>query len=124
MQKHPAGRGAFALRKTRVNLYKMHKGVLGENVQKQKIKAQNEQSIHVPGRPIKEGVREFFCLKTEKWLDNRGFRVYTALVSHNGLVRQKGSLHSTGRKAREEKFVKNAELPSRIRVDLCVSAQI
>lgn len=35
------------MRKTRVNLYKMHKGVLGENVQKQKIKAQNEQSIHV-----------------------------------------------------------------------------
>ena len=38
--KHSAGRGAFAFGgKTRVNLYKMHKGVLGENVQKQKIKA-------------------------------------------------------------------------------------
>lgn len=34
------------MRKTRVNLYKMHKGVLGENVQKQKIKAKNEQSTH------------------------------------------------------------------------------
>ncbi len=55
MQKHPAGRGAFALRKTRVNLYKMHKGVLGENVQKQKIKVQNEQSIHVSACAEKEG---------------------------------------------------------------------
>ena len=55
MQKHPAGRGAFALRKTRVNLYKMHKGALGENVQKQKIKAQNEQSIHASVCAEKEG---------------------------------------------------------------------
>ena len=55
MQKHPAGRGAFALRKTRANLYKMHKGVFGENVQKQKIKAQNEQSIHDSVCAKKEG---------------------------------------------------------------------
>ena len=102
----------------------MHKGVFVWNVKNKKINPKIAQSIHVPGCPIKEGIREIFCLKTEKWLDNRGFRVYTALVSHNGLVRQKGSLYSTGRKAREEKFVKNAELPSRIRVDLCVSAQI
>ena len=55
MQKHPVCRGAFALRKTRVNLYKMHKGVLGENVQKQKIKAQNEQSIHASVCTKKDG---------------------------------------------------------------------
>ena len=63
-------------------------------------------------------------LKCEKWLDNKALWVYTALVSHNGLVRQKGSLHSTGRKAREEKFVKNAETFLPTRVELCVSAQI
>ncbi len=62
--------------------------------------------------------------KCEKWLDSKAFEVYTTLVSHNGLVRQKGSPHSTGRRHGTEKFVKNAELPSRIRVDLCVSAQI
>ena len=43
------------MRKTRVNLYKMHKGVLGENVQKQKIKAQNEQNIHASVCAKKEG---------------------------------------------------------------------
>ena len=102
----------------------MHKGVFVWNVKNKKINPKIAQSIHVPGRPIKEGVREFFCLKTEKWLDNRGFRVYTALVSHNGLVRQKGSFGSVGPRGRHEKFVKNAELPLRIRVDLCASAQI
>ena len=55
MQKHPAGRGAFALRKTRVTLYTLHKGVLGENVQKQKIKAQNEQNVHASVCANKEG---------------------------------------------------------------------
>ena len=39
MQKHPAGRGAFALRKTRVNLYKMHNPVFGRNMKNEKIKA-------------------------------------------------------------------------------------
>ena len=102
----------------------MHKGVFVWNVKNKKINPKIRQSIHVPGCPIKEGIREFFCLKTEKWLDNRGFRVYTALVSHNGLVRQKGSFGSVGPRDRHEKFVKNAELPLRIRVDLCASAQI
>ena len=78
----------------------------------------------VPRVRRKKALDKKISLKCEKWLDNKALWVYTALVSHNGLVRQKGSLHSTGRKAREEKFVKNAELPSRIRVDLCVSAQI
>ena len=102
----------------------MHKGVFVWNVKNKKINPKITQSIHVPGCPIKEGIREIFCLKTEKWLDNRGFRVYTALVSHNGLVRQKGSFGSVSPRGRHEKFVKNAELPLRIRVDLCASAQI
>ena len=102
----------------------MHKGVFVWNVKNKKINPKITQSIHVPGCPIKEGIREFFCLKTEKWLDNRAFPVYTALVSHNGLVRQKGSFGSVGPRGRHEKFVKNAELPLRIRVNLCASAQI
>ena len=56
----------------------------------------------------------------EKWLDNWTFRVYTALVSHNGLVRQKGSCTGSGWTVLTEKFVKSDELPWRIRVDLCV----
>ena len=51
----------------------MHKGVFVWNVKNKKINPKIVQSIHAPGRLIKEGVREFFCLKTEKWLDNRGF---------------------------------------------------
>ena len=102
----------------------MHKGVFVWNVKNKKINPKITQSIHVPGCPIKEGIREIFCLKTEKWLDNRGFRVYTALVSHNGLVRQKGSCTGSGWTVLTEKFVKSDELPWRIRVDLCVCAQI
>ena len=63
-------------------------------------------------------------LKCEKWLDNKALWVYTALVSHNGLVRQKGSCTGSGWTVLTEKFVKSDELPWRIRVDLCVSAQI
>ena len=88
----------------------MHKGVFVWNVKNKKINPKIAQSVHAPGRPIKEGAREFFCLKTEKWLDNRGFKVYTALVSHNGLVRQKGSLCSASRTGLTEKFVQNAGL--------------
>ena len=43
----------------------MHKGVFVWNV-KQKINPKITQSIHVPGRPIKEGVREFFASKRKK----------------------------------------------------------
>ena len=43
------------MRKTRVNLYNLHKGVLGENVQKQKIKVQNERSLHASVCTEKEG---------------------------------------------------------------------
>ena len=77
-----------------------------------------------PGVPQKRGLDKKIGPKWEKWLDNRAFPVYTALVSHNGLVRQKGSFGSVGPRGRHEKFVKNAELPLRIRVDLCASAQI
>ena len=102
----------------------MHKGVFVWNVKNKKINPKITQNIHVPGCPIKEGVREFFCLKTEKWLDNRGFRVYTALVSHNGLVRQKGEYAGGDWTGQTEKFVKNAERFPSTRVELCVSAQI
>ena len=102
----------------------MHKGVFVWNVKNKKINPKITQNIHVPGRPIKEGIREFFCLKTEKWLDNRGFRVYTALVSHNGLVRQKEEYAGDGWTGQTEKFVKNAERFPSTRVELCVSAQI
>ena len=102
----------------------MHKGVFVWNVKNKKINPKITQNIHVPGCPIKEGIREFFYLKTEKWLDNRGFRVYTALVSHNGLVRQKGSLRSMNGTGPTEKFVQNAGLLRAVQAELCVSAQI
>ena len=102
----------------------MHKGVFVWNVKNKKINPKITQRIHVPGCPIKEGVREIFCLKTEKWLDNRGFRVYTALVSHNGLVRQKEEYAGGDWTGQTEKFVKNAERFPSTRVELCVSAQI
>ena len=54
-----------------------------------------------------------FWQKSEKWLDSKAFRVYTALVSHNGLVRQKGGCAGGSWKGQTGKFVKNAEtLPS------------
>ena len=102
----------------------MHKGVFVWNVKNKKINPKITQRIHVPGCPIKEGIREFFYLKTEKWLDNRGFRVYTALVSHNGLVRQKGSLRGMSGTGPTEKFVQNAGLLRAVQAELCVSAQI
>ena len=102
----------------------MHKGVFVWNVKNKKINPKIKQSIHAPGCPIKEGIWEFFCPKTEKWLDNRGFRVYTALVSHNGLVRQKGSLRSMSGTGATEKFVQNAGLLRTMQAELCVFAQI
>ena len=64
-----------------------------------------------------------FWQKSEKWLDSKAFRVYTALVSHNGLVRQKGEYAGGGWTGQTEKFVKNAELLRGAWVGLCVSAQ-
>ena len=49
-----------------------------------------------------------FWQKSEKWLDSKAFRVYTALVSHNGLVRQKEEYAGGGWTGQTEKFVKNA----------------
>ena len=63
-------------------------------------------------------------LKCEKWLDNKALWVYTALVSHNGLVRQKGSLRSMSGTGPTEKFVQNAGLLRAVQAELCVSAQI
>ncbi len=74
----------------RVNGDKMHKGVLWLNVKNKKINPKIRQSIHVPGCPIKEGLREFFASKRKNGLTTGVSGVYTALVSHNGLVRQKG----------------------------------
>ena len=102
----------------------MHKGVFGENVQNSKIKSQNAQSLHVPVRTMNRGLDKNIGPKCEKWLDSKAFEVYTALVSHNGLVRQKGSCTGSGWTVLTEKFVKSDELPWRIRVDLCVCAQI
>ena len=65
-----------------------------------------------------------FWQKSEKWLDSKAFRVYTTLVSHNGLVRQKGEYAGDGWTGQTEKFVKNAETFLPTRVELCVSAQI
>ena len=44
------GRGEHA---SRAKVYKMHKGVFGENVQNSKIKSQNAQSLHAPVRTMK-----------------------------------------------------------------------
>ena len=102
----------------------MHKGVFGRNAENEKIKPQKNQNLHVPGCPISRAAREVFCPKCEKWLDSRAFWVYTALVSHNGLVRQKGSLRSMSGTGPTEKFVQNAGLLRAVQAELCVSAQI
>ena len=88
------------------------------------VKHRNPYFFSECGNTHRNGLDKKIGPKWEKWLDNRAFQVYTALVSHNGLVRQKGSFGSVGPRGRHEKFVKNAELPRRIRVDLCASAQI
>ena len=109
---------------TRAKIDKLHKGIMNRNVQNKKIKYLEDKRIHAAGRAKTKRKLNLFRQKTEKWLDNRGFRVYTALVSHNGLVRQKGSCTGSGWTVLTEKFVKSDELPWRIRVDLCVCAQI
>ena len=49
--------------------------------------------------------------------------VYTALVSHNGLVRQKGSFNAARLTMKNVKFVENAETSFGTRVELCVCAE-
>ena len=109
---------------TRAKIDKLHKGIMNRNVQNKKIKAQNDKNEHAAGRTKIERKINLFWQKSEKWLDNKTFRVYTVLVSHNGLVRQKGEHRGGGWMGRTGKFVKNAERLPSTRVELCVSAQI
>ena len=46
----------------------MHKGVFVWNVKNKKINPKITQNIHVPGCPIKEGVRDFFASKRKNGL--------------------------------------------------------
>ena len=109
---------------TRVKIDKLHKGVMNRNVQNKKIKYLADKLLHASVCAKTNQKLNLFRQKTEKWLDNRGFRVYTALVSHNGLVRQKGNCDGCRLRACPEKFVQNAGTFHRTRVELCVSAQI
>ena len=109
---------------TRVKIDKLHKGVMNRNVQNKKIKYLENKQLHAAGRSKTKRKLNLFRQKSEKWLDNRGFRVYTALVSHNGLVRQKGNCDGCRLRGHPEKFVQNAGRFRRTRVELCVSAQI
>ena len=109
---------------TRAKIDKLHKGIMNRNVQNKKIKPQNGKTQHAAGCTEIERKINLFWQKSEKWLDNKTFRVYTALVSHNGLVRQKGEHRGGGWTGRTGKFVKNAERLPSTRVELCVSAQI
>ena len=109
---------------TRAKIDKLHKGIMNRNVQNKKIKYLKSKRLHAAGRSKTNRKLNLFRQKTEKWLDNRGFGVYTALVSHNGLVRQKGSCDGCHLRGHPEKFVQNAGRFRRTRVELCVSAQI
>ena len=112
------------LQNTRAKIDKLHKGIMNRNVQNKKIKAQNGKKQHAAGCTEIERKINLFWQKSEKWLDNKTFRVYTVLVSHNGLVRQKGEHRGSGWMGQTGKFVKNAERLPSTRVELCVSAQI
>ena len=97
---------------------------MNRNVQNKKIKTQNDKTKHAAGRAKMKEKINLFWQKSEKWLDSKAFRVYTALVSHNGLVRQKEEYAGDDWTGQTEKFVKNAERFPSTRVELCVSAQI
>ena len=109
---------------TRAKIDKLHKGIMNRNVQNKKIKYLENKRLHAAGCSKTNRKLNLFRQKTEKWLDNRGFGVYTALVSHNGLVRQKGNCDGCRLRGHPEKFVQNAGRFRRARVELCVSAQI
>ena len=109
---------------TRAKIDKLHKGIMNRNVQNKKIKYLENKRLHATGRSKTNRKLNLFRQKTEKWLDNRGFGVYTALVSHNGLVRQKRNCDGCRLRGYPEKFVQNAGRFRRARVELCVSAQI
>ena len=97
---------------------------MNRNVQNKKIKTQNDKNEHAAGCTEIERKINLFWQKSEKWLDNKTFRVYTILVSHNGLVRQKGDCDGCRLRACPEKFVQNAGLLRAVQAELCVSAQI
>ena len=109
---------------TRAKIDKLHKGIMNRNVQNKKIKTQNSKKQHAAVCAEIERKINLFWQKSEKWLDNKTFRVYTVLVSHNGLVRQKGEHRGSDWMGQTGKFVKNAERLPSTRVELCVSAQI
>lgn len=98
----------------------MHKVLFVRNVKNKKIKPQKLQSIHASVCAAKAAPRKFFASKTLIWLDSNGFGVYTDLVSHNGLICQKGYLELPGVNIKTQKFVQNAEYSMGARVDLCV----
>ena len=112
------------LQNTRAKIDKLHKGIMNRNVQNKKIKTQNRKTQHAAGCTKIERKINLFWQKSEKWLDNKTFRGYTVLVSHNGLVRQKGEHRGSDWMGQTGKFVKNAERLPSTRVELCVSAQI
>ena len=85
------GSAKVTLPGARAKIDKLHKGVMNRNVQNKKIKCLASKCLHASVCAEMNQKLNLFRQKTEKWLDNRGFRVYTALVSHNGLVRQKGT---------------------------------
>ena len=118
------GSGKVILPGARAKIDKLHKDVMNRNVQNKKIKYLANKRIHAAGRAKTNRKLNLFRQKTEKWLDNRGFRVYTALVSHNGLVRQKRNCDGCRLRGRLQKFVQNAGTFHKTRVELCVSAQI
>ena len=97
---------------------------MNRNVQNKKIKTKNSKKQHAAVCAEIERKINLFWQKSEKWLDNKTFRVYTVLVSHNGLVRQKGEHRGSDWMGQTGKFVKNAERLPSTRVELCVSAQI
>ena len=112
------------LQNTRAKIDKLHKEIMNRNVQNKKIKTKNGKNQHAAGCAEIERKINLFWQKSEKWLDNKTFRVYTVLVSHNGLVRQKGEHRGSDWMGQTGKFVKNAERLPSTRVELCVSAQI
>ena len=118
------GSSEVTLPGARAKIDKLHKGVMNRNVQNKKIKNLANKQLHATGCAEIERKINLFRQKSEKWLDNKTFRVYTVLVSHNGLVRQKGEHRGGGWMGQTGKFVKNAERLPSTRVELCVSAQI
>ena len=118
------GSAKVTLPGARAKIDKLHKGVMNRNVQNKKIKYLASKRLHAAGCVKTNQKLNLFRQKTEKWLDNRGFRVYTVLVSHNGLVRQKGNCDGYRLRGHLRKFVQNAGTFHKTRVELCVSAQI